>query len=99
MVAKWLRVTEPPPEPGKQNKDIPVNEIKVITLNTESAVLNKKIVDLHFPPSTNIISIKRKGRYMQPTGADSLEAGDRLLILSDNDDELQDVLEMLNKKS
>ena len=99
LVAKWLRVTEPPPEPGKQNKDIPVNEIKVITLNTESAVLNKKIVDLHFPPSTNIISIKRKGRYMQPTGADSLEAGDRLLILSDNDDELQDVLEMLNRKS
>jgi Trk K+ transport system NAD-binding subunit len=51
----------------KKKKEVPMNEIKVITLSTESAVVRKKIVDLNFPPSTNIISIKRKGRYMQPT--------------------------------
>jgi cell volume regulation protein A len=98
LVAKWLRVTEPPEEP-KKVPAIPVNsEIKVITLNNESAVIGKKIVDLHFPVSVNIISIKRNGKYMLPTGADNLESGDRLLLLSDNEQELTSVLDLLGKK-
>ena len=98
LVAKWLRVTEPPEEP-KKVPAIPVNsEIKVITLNNESAVIGKKIVDLHFSVSVNIISIKRNGKYMLPTGADNLESGDRLLLLSDNEQELTSVLDLLGKK-
>jgi len=98
LIAKWLQVTEPPEEP-KKIPAIPVNsEIKVITLNNESVVVGKKIVDLHFPVSVNIISIKRNGKYMLPTGADNLQSGDRLLLLSDNEQELQQVLEVLGKK-
>jgi NhaP-type Na+/H+ and K+/H+ antiporter len=88
-MAKWLRVTEQPPiAPGKETADhVPANnEIKIVTLNSDSAVVGKKIVDLHFPSSTYITLIKRNDQYIQPTGADRLMAGDRLLVLSGNEE-------------
>jgi hypothetical protein len=42
--------------------------------------------------------IKRDGKYIQPTGSDRLMAGDRLLVLSGNEEELQDALDMLSEK-
>jgi len=101
IIAKWLRVTEQPPlGPGKETNDlIPANnEIKIVTLNSDSAVVGKKIVDLHFPSSTYITLIKRNDQYIQPTGADRLLAGDRLLVLSGNEEELQEALDMLSEK-
>ena len=101
IMAKWLRVTEQPPiAPGKETADIvPANnEIKIVTLNSDSAVVGKKIVDLHFPSSTYITLIKRNDQYIQPTGADRLMAGDRLLVLSGNEEELQEALDMLSEK-
>src|SRR6187399_2234149 len=101
IIAKWLRVTEQPPlAPGKETNDlIPTNnEIKIVTLNSDSAVVGKKIVDLHFPSSTYITLIKRNDQYIQPTGADRLMAGDRLLVLSGNEEELQEALDMLSEK-
>ena len=101
IMAKWLRVTEQPPiAPGKETADIvPANnEIKIVTLNSDSVVVGKKIVDLHFPSSTYITLIKRNDQYIQPTGADRLMAGDRLLVLSGNEEELQEALDMLSEK-
>ena len=101
IIAKWLRVTEQPPlAPGKETNDLmPANnEIKIVTLNSDSIVVGKKIVDLHFPSSTYITLIKRNDQYIQPTGADRLLAGDRLLVLSGNEEELQEALDMLSEK-
>jgi len=101
IIAKWLRVTEQPPlAPGKETKDLmPANnEIKIVTLNSDSVVVGKRIVDLHFPSSTYITLIKRNDQYIQPTGADKLLAGDRLLVLSGNEEELQEALDMLSEK-
>ena len=101
IMAKWLRVTEQPPiAPGKETVDHVAanNEIKIVTLNSDSAVVGKKIVDLHFPSSTYITLIKRNDQYIQPTGADRLMAGDRLLVLSGNEEELQEALDMLSEK-
>lgn len=100
LMAKWLRVTESPAVPGKESDGLipPNNEIKIVTLNSESAVVGKRIVDLHFPSSTYITLIKRDGQYIQPTGADKLMAGDRLLVLSGNEEELQEALDMLSEK-
>ena len=101
LMAKWLRVTEQPPATqGKEAAElIPANnEIKIVTLNSKSAVVGKRIVDLHFPSSTYITLIKRNDRYIQPTGSDRLIAGDRLLVLSSNEKELQEALDMLSEK-
>ena len=51
-----------------------------------------------FPSSTYITLIKRNDQYIQPTGADRLIAGDRLLVLSGNEEDLQEVLDMLSEK-
>ena len=94
LVAKWLHVTEPPAEIETE----PVlaasvdNEMKEIILENESTAAGKKIVDLHFPSSTYIITIKRNGQYIQPIGSTRLQAGDHLMIFSNNEQELQDVL-------
>lgn len=101
IMAKWLRVIEQPPiAPDKEATDlIPANnEIKIVTLNSDSIVVGKKIVDLHFPSSTYITLIKRNDQYIQPTGADRLMAGDRLLVLSGSEEELQEALDMLSEK-
>ena len=99
LIAKWLRVTEPPVATGEGEVLVPANnEIKIVTLSKESAVVGKRIVDLHFPASTYITLIKRNDKYIQPTGADRLMAGDRLLVLSGNEEELQEALEMLSEK-
>jgi cell volume regulation protein A len=101
IMAKWLRVTEQPPTTtGIEAADLvpPNNEIKIVTLNSESMVVGKRIVDLHFPSSTYITLIKRNEKYIQPTGADKLMAGDRLLVISDNEEELREFLDMLSEK-
>ena len=100
LIAKWLHVIKKPDAKGKETTaDVALNkEIKVMTLGSDSAVIGKRIVDLNFPPSTNIVTIKRKGRYFQPSGSDKLEAADRLLLMSINEQELHDVLEILQGK-
>ncbi len=99
LAAKWLRVIEPPIATGSADDLIlSNNEIKIVTLGSESAVVGKRIVDLHFPASTYITLIKRNDKYIQPTGADRLMAGDRLLVLSGNEAELQEALDMLSEK-
>lgn len=97
LVARWLRVTEPPVENNMEvAKASKVrDEMKEVILREGSKAIGKKIVDLHFPTSIYIISIKRKDQYIQPTGADRLQAGDQLLILSSNEAELQDILDIL----
>ncbi len=99
LVANLLRVTEPPVANDRGEELVPANnEIKIVTLSSESALVGKRIVDLHFPSSTYITLIKRKEKYIQPTGADRLLAGDRLLVLSGNEAELQEALDMLSEK-
>ena len=98
MVAKWLQVTEPPTVEKEKEFEEPStvnNEMKEVILSSESKAIGKKIVDLHFPSSTYIISVKRNGQFIQPTGSDKLQSGDRLLLLSNNKNELQDVLDKL----
>ncbi len=99
LVANLLRVTEPPVANDRGEELVPANnEIKIVTLSSESALVGKRIVDLHFPSSTYITLIKRNEKYIQPTGADRLLAGDRLLVLSGNEAELQEALDMLSEK-
>ncbi len=50
------------------------------------------IQDLHFPPNTLIVMIKRYGHYFVPDGHTRLLTQDILLILSDNEEELKKTL-------
>jgi potassium/hydrogen antiporter len=100
LIAKCLRVTEPPAaiEIKPAQAVLTDNEMKEIILARESKALGKKIVDLRFPDTTYILTIKRGGAFIQPTGATRLQDGDRLLILSNSEQELQNVINKLSAK-
>jgi cell volume regulation protein A len=100
LIAKWPRVTEPPAaiEIKPAQAVLTDNEMKEIILARESKALGKKIVDLRFPDTTYILTIKRGGAFIQPTGATRLQDGDRLLILSNSEQELQNVINKLSAK-
>ncbi|MEQ1675958.1 MAG: potassium/proton antiporter [Chitinophagaceae bacterium] len=100
IVARWLRVTEPPvttPDEAVRT-DYIADEMKELVIAAGSKAIGKKIVDLHFPASVHILSIKRKGQYLQPTGSDKLLEGDHLLVLSGNEEEMQEFADILGKK-
>lgn len=94
FIAKWLKVTQPPE--GSVKGLIETNQMKEIILTSKSEATGKKIVDLRFPPSIHIVSVKRNNRYIQPSGSFILQSGDHLLIVSDNENDLHDILEKLS---
>lgn len=48
-----------------------------------------RLQDLHLPPNTLVIMIKRYENYFVPNGHTRLLPGDKLLLLSDNEEELR----------
>lgn len=46
------------------------------------------IRDVDMPPSTLVVMIKRRGKYLVPTGNTRLHPGDRLLLISEEKDNL-----------
>lgn len=100
LFAKWLKVALPEKiMPVEQNDryilNLPKSEMEEISITPESAAVNKRIVDLHFPSSAFIIMIKRNGKYVRPGGATVIEANDILMVLLDNEDSLKEVEKVL----
>ena len=69
------------------------DEIK--TSMSEIAVLPRmlergdRLMDLSLPDNTLVVMVKRKCRYFVPTGKTRLAPDDKLLVISDNDEELR----------
>lgn len=96
-VARWLKVVNDDREatPEKIITATTGNELKEIILNTGAKAIGKKIVDLRLPETVQLISIRRNGVYIQPTGADKLEAGDQLLLVLDKKENFTHIHNML----
>lgn len=98
LVARWLGVSEPPMEkPRIENFDIDFpEEIKSAATEVEitPTVLENgsHLMDLRLPEKTLVIMVKRGDNYFVPTGKTTLHVGDRLMILSDSQPELDDAL-------
>lgn len=99
-VAKWLHVALP----GRVKRRVPSDlllsdEAKAsmveIIIPEDGFAVNKKVVDLHFPPMTIIAMIKRGDKYITPSGSTIIEAGDKLIILSETEDALEGVYKCL----
>lgn len=101
VVAKWLRVSEPPLEkPRIENFDIDFpEEIKSAATEVEitpTAFENgNRLMDLRMPEKTLAIMVKRGDNYFVPTGKTILHPGDRLMLLTDNEQALADTLRLL----
>ena len=103
MVARWLNVSEPPETlPSSLSQDFDIDfpeEIKsAVTEATVTAEMLQRgscMMDFRLPDKTLVIMVKRGENYFVPTGKTPLHVGDRLMILSDSQKELDVALETL----
>lgn len=100
IVAKWLHVALPEKVKPISEKEkfiaiLPKASLQEIEIPTDSYAVNKKIVDLGFPHNAIIAMIKRNEEYLTPNGATIINANDRLVVLTDNQEVLNEVYECL----
>ncbi|MDX9715369.1 MAG: potassium/proton antiporter [Dissulfurispiraceae bacterium] len=90
FVARLLRVDAP----LRQKTAYPIEcdytgtfncDIKDILVPDNSAAVNKRLLELNLPQGSLIALIKRKEDFFVPAGGTELKAGDKLLVLADNE--------------
>ena len=100
LVARWLGVSEPPEvQRAELSQDFDIDfpeEIKSAvteaTVTEETLAQGNCMMDFRLPEKTLIIMVKRGDNYFVPTGKTPLHLGDRLMLLSDNEEELGSAL-------
>lgn len=96
LVAKWLKLAEKP-EKYKAFEDFDVEfaeEIKSamteIYISEETLRFGKNLMQMPLPDKTLAVMVKRGERYFVPTGLTELFAGDKLLVISDDEEALKE---------
>lgn len=102
VVARWLGVTVPgngrrAPTDMELSDDVK-SELVEIEVPHEKWTEGKKIVDLGFPKTALIVLIKRKGKFITPNGSTIIYPGDKLLIMSDSRQALDDIYQCMELK-
>ncbi len=101
MVAKWFGVAE---KESDENMDNPVDAImtehpralmRELFIPDHNQSVGKQIVNLDFPQKAIIAMIRRDNKYITPNGSTKIEPNDLLIVISDNEDGMNDVLELL----
>jgi len=94
QMAVWLGLAEKPSE-LKKMKDFDLefsDEIKSvtteITITANSLRSGNHLMDLAIPENTLVVMVKRDEKFFIPTGKTMLQEGDKLLIITDNQDAL-----------
>ncbi len=100
LLARWLHVALPERVKRREVSDMLLTErmkssMIEVTIPPKVCADGKQIVDLHFPPHAIIAMIKRGDKYITPNGNTKLRAGDRLVILSETEEGLEEVYECL----
>ena len=103
LVARWLGISETPkPERQGPSRDSDIDfpeEIKSAiteaTVTEKMLTLGTHMMDFQLPEKTLVIMVKRGDNYFVPTGKTHLHVGDRLMLLSDNQAELECALAAL----
>lgn len=96
LFAKWLKLYVPEKLKRKHPLDIQLaeevkNELVELEVEKNSKASGKAIVDLALPKNTLIVLVNRNQRYITPKGQTVLEAGDKLLVMAENPEDLSKV--------
>lgn len=99
-VAKWLGVSTSKTETQNSPAELllsegVMSEFLEIKLSHQSGVIGKKIVDLNLPTSVIIAMIKRDNKFLTPNGATVIEENDKLVLLSNDKESIQQVSHLL----
>lgn len=104
-VARWLGLVEKPEEPGPDvaTDDHTEEEIKRISseieITQDTIREGNRLIDLPLPEKTLVVMVKRDGKYFVPTGATFLQENDRLVVLTNDDQDLKKTLAGLKIKN
>jgi potassium/hydrogen antiporter len=103
LVAKWLHLTLPVKLKQRTQTDIELSNgimsnLTEIEIDESCPIIGKKIVQLGLPKTTLISFIKRNEKFITPNGATIIEVNDKLYILSENKESLEEVYGCLGKK-
>lgn len=102
LMARWLKVEDEAPKQNKiENFDIDFpEEIKSATSEIEmtAQILShgNQLMDLRMPEKTLAIMVKRGENYFVPTGKTHLMVGDKLMVITDNNEALEQTLKQLS---
>lgn len=101
-MAKWLGLDADAERKREFEVDLPdeiksaMSEIEVIP----SALTNgDRLMNLTLPDNTLVVMVKRNNHFFVPKGHTHLKTGDKLLVISDNDDELRKTYEGMGIKN
>jgi len=88
-VAKWLHLTVPGKAKKRTGNDLEwidprMSVMEEVILPPDAAAAGKKIVDVHFPKTAQILVIKRGKDYISPVGSTVLAGNDQLTILAED---------------
>ena len=96
IVARWLKLAEQPPK-YKEFEDFDVEfaeEIKSamteIHISEDTLQYGKNLIEMPLPDKTLVVMVKRGDQYFVPTGQTELHAGDKLLVISDDENALKE---------
>lgn len=101
IVARWLKLSEKSRKISKlRNFDIDVsNDIKTVLAEvelTENAFEpGNRLMDIKLPENSLAVMVKREEQYFVPTGKTELQVKDKLLIMTDDYESLQEVYKRL----
>jgi cell volume regulation protein A len=100
LVAKWLKVIVPKKAKRMTALDMELydsiqSELVEVILPGNSPAVGKAIVKLNLPKPSLIVLLVRDGKYIQPNGATILEESDKLLLLANNKDILNELYKRL----
>ena len=104
-MAVWLDMAEKPAHRLQKVKSFDIDlpdEIKSsateIQVKANMLENGNRLMDMGFPQNTLVIMVKRGDNYFVPTGQSELQADDALLVITDNEQTLQNTYKQIEEK-
>ncbi|MDL2231423.1 potassium/proton antiporter [Porphyromonadaceae bacterium OttesenSCG-928-L07] len=98
-VAKWLHLALPERQSentfGMALPDEMKSTMSEIVMTEGILSKGNMLMNLSLPDNTLVVMLKRNNQFIIPTGKTKLQPGDKLLVITDNDDELRHTYESL----
>jgi len=103
-IAKWLGLTRPSATKTRYPLEIERrndfhNELVELIIPEGCFSDGKSVVELGIPPNALIVLINRDGKFITPNGSTVIQAGDKLLVMTNNVVDLEQVNSCLGIKS
>lgn len=105
MVARWLNLAEKPQKhTAFEDFDVEfAEEIKSamteILISEDTLQYGKNLLEMPLPDKTLAVMVKRGERFFIPTGRTELLAGDKLLVISDDEEALKETYQNIGISS